>query len=151
MKSMRLAFLLCLALLIWATIKVQRCHAVSIDPGKTTSFKTVLAQNPGLTPSQVLQDIVAEGNVVIFIGADRCLYCQDTMKALEIICAAYPAEYPDVVFIYVNADKYRAFRTMKTIPELRFYKNGKLIQKTESKRTPAEWRHVLNSIYKKHK
>jgi len=147
MKSMRLAFLLSVALLIWATMKVQRCHAVSIDGGQISSFGLICAQNPGLTPSQVLQDIVAEENVVVCLSADRCPYCVDTMKALQIVCA----EYPDVIFAYMNADTYRSFSTMKTIPELRFYKNGKLVQKTESKRTPAEWRYALNSIYKKHK
>lgn len=150
MKSIRLAFFLTLMTLIWSVMQVQPCKAVSLDSGRITTLGLICAQNPGLSPSQSLFDVIrAEKKVVVYIGRPeasgkrRCGPCIATMNALQSLCA----RYPDVVFIYIDSEKYPSLRSIATVPELRFYKNGAQLAITQSL-SLAALQTKLNGYYK---
>lgn len=144
MNSVRFAFYVAVMAMIWSVLQVRDCNAISLDTGTITDFGLVRAFNPTLTPLQALQDAVCEGNVVVYIGnAAKCNPCRNTIAALIALCV----QYPNIIFIKIDSVAYAALRTMRTIPELRFYKNGSLIRVTGSQ-TLAQLKVTLDSLYK---
>lgn len=92
---------------------------------------------------EAFQEIInSNDRVVVDFYADWCGPC----KRLGAVIEQVAPHYSDVVFLKVNTDQFKELsRSIRSIPVLAFYRNGREVKRVTGSKSKKELTHLLNS------
>jgi|SRR5579872_1738643 thioredoxin 1 len=92
---------------------------------------------------EAFDTITREGIVVVDFYADWCPPCRQLGSTIEQIAP----EFQNVTFLKINVDEFKELSaSIRSIPVLAFYKNGKEVQRVTGSKSKKELTALINSL-----
>lgn len=112
--------------------------------GKVVYMKELVTRNESATSTltKTLQD---NPKVVLDFYAEWCGPCKKLSPVLDKLAA----KYPDVLFIKINVDEFENISSdysIKGIPALFFFKDGKRVEKTSGYKSESELKSMIEKL-----
>ena len=117
-----------------------------------SSFGSVFAAKEvptvrSIQSKQSFDEIIAKGNAIVDFYADWCGPC----KRMAPDFCALAEDFPGVTFLKVNIDHAKPIAdrySIRSIPTIIFFKDGKEVERTVGKKSKKELRTKLKKQYK---
>lgn len=92
---------------------------------------------------EAFDTIIQEGIVVVDFYANWCGPCRNLGTTIEQVAP----EFPEITFLKIDIDQFKELSTtIRSIPVLVFYKNGKEIKRVTGSKSKKDLKALINSL-----